>query len=40
MDNELPDRSAILAALEQVVSDEPERLQWLQHILPDLARAL
>ncbi len=40
MDSELPDRRAILPALAQLVSDEPERLLWLQHILPDLARAL
>ncbi len=36
----LPGRKAILPALEQTVSDEPERLRWLQHVSPDLARAL
>ena len=36
----LPDRKTILPALEQSVSDEPERLRWLQHVSPDLARAL
>ncbi len=36
----LVDRKSILSALEQSVSDEPERLRWLQHVLPDLARAL
>ena len=36
----LPDRKSILPALQQSVSDEPERLRWLQHVSPDLARAL
>lgn len=36
----LPHRTTILPALEQSVSDEPERLRWLQYVSPDLARAL
>lgn len=36
----LPVRRAILPVLQQSVSEEPERLRWLQHVLPDLARAL
>ena len=36
----LPGRKAILPALKQTVSGEPERLRWLQHVSPDLARAL
>ena len=36
----LADRKTILPALEQSVSDEPERLRWLQRVLPDLAHAL
>jgi hypothetical protein len=36
----LANRKSILPALEQSVSDEPERLRWLQHVSPGLARAL
>ena len=36
----LADRTTILPALQQAMSDEPGPLRWLQHVLPDLARAL
>jgi Phosphotransferase enzyme family len=36
----LPDRKAILPALQQTMLNEPELLRWLQHVSPDLARAL
>jgi hypothetical protein len=36
----LPDRKAILPALQQTMSDEPGPLRWLQHVSPDLTRAL
>jgi hypothetical protein len=36
----LPDRKAILPALQQTMSHEPGLLRWLQHVLPDLTRAL
>jgi hypothetical protein len=36
----LAGRKTILPALEQTMSGEPERLRWLQHVSPDLTRAL
>ena len=36
----LPARKAILPALEQTMLNEPGLLRWLQHVSPDLTRAL
>jgi len=36
----LTDRTTILPALRQPVLHDPEPLRWLEHICPDLARAL
>jgi len=36
----LPNRQAILPALQGCMTDEPEQVRWLAGALPDLARAL
>jgi hypothetical protein len=36
----LPGRKAVLPALQQSMLNEPGLLRWLQHVSPDLARAL